>query len=375
MPTKRILIFSLAYYPMVGGAEVAIKELTDRLTEYEFDMVTLRFDKTHASQERIGNVHVYRIGGGFGYLSKILFIPDAAAFAWTMHRKQKYDGLWAMMTYMTFPVVMARFLGLNVPYVLTLQDGDPFEQVFERKRIFLVKPLLSLGFKWAKVVQPISNFLASWARKLGAKGSIEVIPNGVDIERFVGEARPLGEEVKLITTSRLVEKNGIGDVIAALPLLPQNVKFEILGSGPLEDELRKQVEDLHLEMRVKFRNFISQTEVPSCLHNADIFIRPALSEGQGISFIEAMAAGLPVIATNVGGIPDFITDRETGLFVNVHDPKDIAEKVKELIENGELRFKLIENGKKLAQEKYDWKLLTEMMKKRVFEPLFNIAKT
>src|SRR3989344_6267259 len=84
---KRILIFSLAYYPRVGGAEVSIKEITDRIPDAEFHMVTLRFASGQAREEKVGNVLVHRVGGGASYLSKILFVPRAAYAAGGLHQK------------------------------------------------------------------------------------------------------------------------------------------------------------------------------------------------------------------------------------------------------------------------------------------------
>ena len=295
----KVLIFSLSYFPYVGGAEVAIKEITQRIpaNEIEWDLVTLRFKRSDKKYERIGNVNVYRIGGSLGYLSKIFFIPQAALFA----RRRKYDFYWAMMTYMLFPVILAG----RAPYILTLQDGDTVEHVFNRWFILPFRPLILYGFKRAAKVQAISHFLAKWSRRSDAV----VIPNGVDIKKFENTAPHASrEKIVLITTSRLVEKNAVGDVIEAMKFLPENVIFKILGSGPLEKELKLKARSLKLEARVEFLGEISHAELPPYLHDADIFIRPSLSEGQGVSFMEAMAAGLPVIATPVGGIPDFLKD-------------------------------------------------------------------
>jgi len=77
---KKILIFSLAYYPQVGGAEVALKEITDRIPDIEFHLLTLRFNAADVAEEKIGNIFVHRIGrGNSSYASKILFIPRAAS--------------------------------------------------------------------------------------------------------------------------------------------------------------------------------------------------------------------------------------------------------------------------------------------------------
>lgn len=362
----RVLIFSLSYVPLVGGAEVAVKEITDRISpeEIEFDMVTLRFDKAHPKREKIGNVHVHRIGGGLGYLSKIFFVPQAALFA----LRRRYDLYWAMMTYMLFPVSIARIAGDRTPYALTLQDGDPFAQVFNRPYILPFRPLLSYGFRAAAKVQTISHFLADWARRAGYEGEVEVIPNGVDLLRFENPAPHELDpaEATLITTSRLVEKNGVGDIISAMKHLPDTVSLRILGTGPLERELRRRVKKLGLDSRVSFMGFVAQDDIPRHLHHADIFVRPSLSEGQGISFIEAMAASLPVIATPVGGIPDFLKDGETGLFAKPRDPESIARAVRRLIEDPPLRRRITEKALALVRERYGWDLIASEMKSRVF---------
>ena len=352
---KRALIFSLSYFPMIGGAEVAVKEITDRVKDIEWDMVTLRFGR-EPKFERIGNINVYRIGGGLGYLSKILYVPQAALFA----LRRKYDFYWCIMTYMLFPAVLAH----RAPIALNLQDGDPFERVFNRWFILPFRPLLSYGIKKAVRVQAISTFLAKWSKRKDAL----VIPNGVDIERFSGQHSVLTkDEITLITTSRLVLKNGVGDLIEAMKFLPVNTHLKIIGAGPLHDNLKFKIKNLKLEDRVTLLGNIDNINIPKFLHEADIFIRPSLSEGMGISFIEAMAARLPVIATPVGGIPDFLKHEETGLFCKVHDIKSIAEAVERLISDEPLRAHIIENALRMVRGKYDWDLIAEEMKTRVFD--------
>jgi len=363
----RVLIFSLSYIPLVGGAEVAIKEITERTPpdEIEFDMVTLRFSSAHPKLEKIGNINIHRIGGGLGYFSKVLFTIQAGIWA----SKRKYDIHWAMMTYMLFPVVLSRIFGNRTPYILTLQDGDPFPHVFNRLRIRIFRPLLTYGFKNVTKVQAISNFLADWAKQMGYKGNTFVIPNGVDVGRFLNpKSRILNpDNVVLITTSRLVEKNGVGDVIEAMRFLPGSVRLRILGSGPLEKGLKVKSEKLKVDNRVEFLGHVPQEEIPKHLWEADIFIRPSLSEGMGNSFIEAMAAGLPVIGTPVGGIVDFLRDGETGLFVEIKNPRLISFQVQKLISDRVLHDKLIINAKRMVAEKYDWDFIANEMKSRVFD--------
>ena len=121
--------------------------------------------------------------------------------------------------------------------------------------------------------------------------------------------------------------------------------------------------NLKLENRVKFIGYVSHAEMSKYLHASDIFIRPSVSEGLGNSFLEAMAAGLPVIGTPVGGIPDFLRDGETGLFCEVHNPRSIAQKVEKLIKDRESRNYIIKQAKAMVEEKYTWNKIAGEMKK------------
>jgi len=367
---QKILIFSLAYVPHVGGAEVALQEITNRLCDREFHLITLRF-AGEADKERIGNVYVHRIGNGSSYLQKILFIPRAARLAKRLHKKHSFDLLWAMMTYMVLPIVLMRFMGIKVPYVLTLQDGDPFEHVFSRWFIVPVRPLLRSGFKNASRVTAISNYLAAWAVRTGCqKERVVVIPNGVDIERFatIERGKKIDAAPSLVTTSRLVTKNAVDDIIRALVFLPDAVTLTIYGIGAEKSSLEELANSLDVSSRVFFMGHISQDDLPKMLATHDIFVRPSRSEGMGISFLEAMAMGLPTIATQEGGIADFLYDAKrnpgtppTGWAVDVNAPEQIADAVKDIMTNPHKVEMVRANALALVREKYDWKGVVEAM--------------
>ncbi len=374
---KRILIFSLSYYPYVSGAEIAIKEITGRISpeEVEFHMVTMRFSADDAREERIGNVMVYRVGCGGSYLSKILYVPRSVLLARKLHKRANFDALWAMMTYMTFPITLLRMVGVKLPYVLTLQDGDPFEHVFNRTHIRPFKFLLNSGFRNATVIQVISNYLATWVKEFGYRGSLEVIPNGVDVKKFSGSLIA-HENIVLVHTGRLVYKNALDDVIRALVHLPSNIHFLLIGSGIEESRLKELAHRLGAQNRMKFMGNIPNDDLPKHLHTSDIFIRPSRTEGMGISFLEAMAAGIPIIATQEGGIADFLFDAKrnpdkapTGFAVDKNSPQQIAEMVEYILANNAEVEKVVENAKKVIAEKYDWDLIAKEMKVKVFDKL------
>ena len=402
MPAKRVLIFSLAYLPYAGGAELALRQITDRIADIEFDCIALRFDRNLPRVERIGNITVYRVGFSKRspsardlmrfplYLTKIFFAFSALRKAFSLHRSRRYDALWAMMSYAGIPAALFLLRHPRVPFLLTLQEGDSIAHITKRWLIKMIWPLYHMVFTKATFVQTISHYLAEFARAMNYTGPLEVVPNGVDSALF---GRDISEDEKtalkqtlgkkegdrfIITTSRLVEKNGVEDLIMALRDLDANIKLLVLGTGPLEEHLRLVAKKYGLGGRVRFMGHIDIQEIPKYLAISDIFCRPSLSEGFGSSFIEAMAAGIPVVATPVGGIVDFLFDPEqnsdkepTGLFCAVHDPKSIAEKVRRFLSDDALRTRSIANARKLAYEKYNWDLIATEMQEKVFNTVLS----
>ena len=395
---KRVLIFSLAYVPYVGGAELAVKEITDRIdsSEYSFDMITLRFDRKLPKVERIGNVTVHRIGFTAGSpkisdrnlpfslkLAKILFPLTSFWKALSLNREHRYDIVWALMANQAaFGALLFKYAHPRMPYFLELQDGNSLAQVRARQPLVrLLWPLYRAVYLKADRIKGISHFIERLARELGYTGPIDVIPNGVDVAKFSASVpeerqnelkvrfdRNIGD-VFLFTASRLVLSRGVEDVIRALSFLPPYVKLLIAGDGDDRGTLEKIAEESGVSERVLFAGHIEHSQLPAYFKISDIFVRPSIIEGFGSAFVEAFAAGIPVVATPVGGIPDFLVDGETGLFCAVHDPESIARAVSRYIDDPSLVAHVVENAKNLAAEKYDWDGIAKDMKEKIFGPL------
>lgn len=398
---KRILFFSLTYHPFIGGAEIAIKETTDRISpeKYTFDMITLRFDSTLPKFERVGTVDVFRIGftrpGATMtdlkkfplMLNKYLYPFWALAAAIVLHRRKRYDAVCSVMTsYSSFAALFFKMLHPRVPYIVRSDDGDPIEYL--KRRVGIFRPLFTRVFTKADSAITTSSYLERFVRSMGYSGPLAVIPNGTNVEHFSRSytsleldalKNTLGKkpgDVYLITTSRLVKKNACDDVIRALPLLPTQVSFLIFGTGPDEKMLHALTEKLGVGNRVRFMGQIGHTDMPKYLRVSDIYIRPSRSEGFGIVFVEAMAAGLPVIATQEGGIADFLFDAKrnsdketTGWAVDTDSPEQIAEAVKDILAHPEQVARVRTSASHMAIEKYDWSLIAKQMQ-GVFDRVF-----
>ncbi len=364
----------MSYYPrFVGGAEVAIKGVTDRLDtrDFEFHMITLRYDSVFPKYEKVGNVYVHRIGftkknatfedlRSFPLrLNKVLYQFWAPCVGLLLHRKLKFEKVWSIMAHSAGVPgnIFSRISG--VPLLLALREGDPIEHIEKQMRIF--GPLFTGAFTQAKQIQAISYFLKQWAIQMKSKVEPEVVSNAVDTEVFFPSTGVVKKEgFRLITTSRLVPKNGVDVVIEAMAKLPENVYFDILGDGFQKGTLEKRVQELGLQKRIFFHGQKERGQMIQLLQSADVFIRPSRSEGLGSSFLEAMAIGLPVIATEVGGIPDFLFDpnthgdKATGLFCEIESPASVARCVERLMFDELLYEQLRVNGRTLMKKEYSW---------------------
>ncbi len=187
------------------------------------------------------------------------------------------------------------------------------------------------------------------------------IPNGVDGSKFHFHKekrrrirKELGideEETVAIVTRRLVEKNGVLHLARASAFLNNAVRFLVIGAGPereiVEDEFRK-----HCDNRTIFTGNKSHAEIVDFYSAADFSILPSLMEATSISGLEAMASGLPLIGTDVGGIPELIENGKNGFLCNPADPQDLAEKIHQLLREDLKKFG--EQSRKRVVTSFDW---------------------
>ena len=362
---SNILIFAADYLPRVGGAEVAMKELTDRLVDHEFLLVCPRYERPLPKQERLGRVSVYRVG--FGWSGDRYLMPVLGALkGYWLTRNEKKPVIWSLMaSYGGFAALFFTWLRPSARMLLTLQEGDPLE--YYEARLGLLNHLHRRIFRRANAVQAISAFLAQWAKHQGALVVPHVIPNGVHLDRFKRRMTPVARQEfrktlgfkeadrVIVTVSRLVKKNGTRDLIEALSLLSPEYKLLIAGVGEEREMLEALAQSRNVSERVIFYGHCSQEMVPELLQSCDVFCRPSLSEGQGISFIEAMASGLPTIGTKVGGIPDFLREGETGFLCEPAQPASIARAIERVFQLSEdERRQVVKRAERLVDQEYRW---------------------
>lgn len=190
-----------------------------------------------------------------------------------------------------------------------------------------------------------------------AGASPVVIHPGVRVRPQSRGARDREGPVKIGVASRLVPVKGMSDLVAATGILVRgnlDVQLEIAGAGVDEPSLRTQVNELGISSRVRFAGWVSDME--SMMRTWDLYAHPSHAEGFGTSVLEAMAVGLPVVATAVGGVPEIVLDGETGFLVPKSRPDQIADRLVRLVRAPELRIRMGDRGRARAIAQFSQEL-------------------
>lgn len=187
--------------------------------------------------------------------------------------------------------------------------------------------------------------------------AVTVVPYGVDLDRFVPAAREHGSVLTIGAASRLSPEKGFGHLLRAVASLRDQgttLNVVLAGDGPARRGLERLAAELLLSDRVEFLGEIAHEDVPAMLRRLDMFAMPSTWEGFGVSAIEASAMELPVIASNIHGIPDVVLDGETGILVPAADSRALATAVSRLVADASLRAKMGAAGRAYVERNYNW---------------------
>lgn len=210
-----------------------------------------------------------------------------------------------------------------------------------------------------KIVVPTASVAVAarrWSKVPPEK--IVVIPNAVDPDQFAPAQARNVPKVRVGFLGRLDPVKRVTDLVAAMSLLDERFMLRIFGEGPDQNRIMEEVLRLGLDNRTIMEGFAAGPK--EAMEKIDILALPSECEGFGLVLIEAMAAGVPVVATDVPGIRDVVRGGETGLLVPPACPADLAQAIKRIAEDHELRDRLITNGLREVREKYSWQKVLPM---------------
>jgi glycosyltransferase involved in cell wall biosynthesis len=187
--------------------------------------------------------------------------------------------------------------------------------------------------------------------------SVSVIPYGVELERFAPQPREHRERIVVGATSRLSPEKGLPHLLRAIAMLRDrglHVELVLAGEGPSRKQVEGIVRDLSLGDRVRLLGDVAHEDVPAVLQSLDVFALPSTWEGFGVSAIEASAMELPIVASDVHGIPDVVVDGRTGLLLPPANAGAIADAIERLGRDASLRAEMGRAGRAFVEANYRW---------------------
>jgi glycosyltransferase involved in cell wall biosynthesis len=348
---RRIKVVLVTVGLGVGGTEGQVLELASRLDPARFDVLVcvLKEEDVLAAELRARSVRVVLLDGKGPWDVRVLYrlirLVHAAAPD-------------LIHSFLSPANLASRLAGraCRVPVVISsYRDREIWKSGLDR-----LADRSTLG--WMRAATCCSEAVRQFvAEHLGGEsGKLLTIHNGVDVARFAvrkGVSRAelgLREDLPVIgTVCRLVEpKKGLAVLVKALARLNNRAETPpcqvlIVGEGPAERPIRALCDELGVTPWVAFTGL--RRDVPRILPSLDVFVLPSRYEGFGIAIVEAMAAGLPVVASKVGGIPEIIIHGETGLLVPPDDPGSLADALRELTANPERAKAMGQRGRQRAQ--------------------------
>ena len=375
----KVLFFNYEYPPLGGGAANAtayiLKEYS-KIPDLSVDLVTSSIDSEYHLEKMGENISIHRLPIGknesnlhFQSQKDLLtYSRKAYFFAEKLISENKYDLSHSFFTTPCGFISLILKWQYKIPFVVSLRGSDVpgYSDRFTMLYKFIT-PLVRLIWSNANAVIANSEGLKSLALLTNKKQKIGVIYNGTDIHDFRPDAQKKSADKFIITpgASRITKRKGLKYLIRAIDeLAPKypNLYLKIMGEGNEKENLELMVRKLGIEKNVEFLGRIPREKTTPYYQEANLFVLPSLNEGMSNAMLEALASGLPLIATDTGGSKELVRDGENGFIVKTKDDQDLAEKIEKLINDKELCEKMGTASRKLA-ENMSW----EKVAKEYFE--------
>lgn len=350
MTPRRLKIAQIVTRMDVGGVPDHVMTLARELSaHHDLTLVAAEFHPMHAAE--LSALGVEQIVLPFARLPDPMTDLRALRGLRQLLRARRFDiahthmSKAALLGVLAARTLWARPLLVNTAHNLgSLALANPVARA-----VFRVYDWLLLGRATDAVIVVSERVRAQvLALRLIRPDRVTAIPNGIALHRFAARSERAGtvraafgigeDQVLVVCVARLVWFKGLDTLIAAFAAVaPRCPKAHLLivGEGPLAEDLAAQSRDLGLSQRITFAGL--RNDVPDILAASDIFVLSSVSEGMPISILEAMASGLPTVATDVGGVRELVAEGETGFVVPARDAPAFAAPLERLCQDKALR--------------------------------------
>ena len=367
----RICLVTHFFPPHMGGIEKVSYEQSKRLTKsgYKIDVLTSKMkgrNEHPAKGVRVFHYSPLNLAERIGVPYPILSIEAYKKFTQVIKNCD--------LVHAHGHVYMSSYLAGKVakkykkPFILTQHntfiDYQSLLNIFEHLNDLTIGKAV---LKDADRIITVSKKTMEYVRRLGAdRSKTSVIYNGVDIDTFhpenKGESRkklglPKNRNI-ILSVRRLVYKNGLDTLIESVPLVARNhpdTLFIVAGKGPSKKLIEDRIKEQGIEDNIKLTGFVPDRLLPVYYDAADYFVLPSASgEGLPLVLLEAMACGLPVIATTVGGTPEIVKHMKNGVLVPPRNPEAMAETISKLLSEERLGPAIGEEARRIVEDRFTW---------------------
>lgn len=365
----RILLVNYEFPPIGGGASRASFCIARELVELGHQVVVLtsRFGDAR-KVEQIEGIEVHRVWSwrkgihDCGIRGAITFLTAAPSRMRSLIGQYDFD---IVHYFFGLPTGLLSVYSRGVrglPYIISLRGSDvpDYDLASNKLRFFhaWLRPLTHRIWRGSAGVVAVSDSLRKMAISAFPDIDVGVIHNGVDEPpKYASTERvpDSGRKLRLVSVCRLIPRKGIGDLLRALHRLDDiDLELKVAGSGHAKQELEDLAVELGVHERVEFLGYQSEAEVRHLYSTADVFVLPTHSDAFANVILEAMSAGLPVIATEVGGASEAIDHNVNGILVQPRDPQAIAAAISKLSADAALRQDMSRANIARVRRQFTW---------------------
>lgn len=364
----RILIINSEYPPIGGGAGNASAHIAHWLARlgHEVTLLTARFaDLPH--QEQQDGVQIIRAPAlrrqqdRSGALEQATFILGGSSWALRLTRRFKPHVTLAFFGVPGGAIAWLLKALFKIPYVVSLRGGDVpgFRPYDFRTYHRIIGPALRVIWRQAAAVVANSHGLQALASAFNGDAPISIIPNGVDCEQFAAPAREWSPP-RLLSVGRVVHQKGFDLSLRALANMSDlSWEFRIAGDGPQTAALQTMADEFDIGDRVRFLGWQSKAELMEHYRWANLFVFASRHEGMPNAVLEAMASGLPVVATRIAGNEELVVEGETGFLVQTENVDELRDALRKMLTNSALRKKMGAASRLRVEQNYTWQKVAE----------------
>ncbi len=342
----KVLIISEGYYPYNGGLEKIVTEVVEGLNntkQYQITVLTSTKKNEKKHVEKIHGIRVIYLPLNIVH-GKINFILELLNIRIYMKQLLMEDYDFISIQYMGYFSVVFSSLKTKTPYSISIHGMD----VTGQKKC-LVKLIQKRIVKNASVVISNSHYLAKELKeKIGYsfQAKLVVIWNGIHLEKYKPD-KELTLNKTIVSVGRFVYKKGFDVLVDAFSRVKKqcpDARLIIAGDGAEKLKCEKLAEKLEIRDSIDFLGLVDNEQIPSVMKQGRIFILPSRNEPFGIVILEAMALGIPVIATDSGGVTEILNGGECGCLIPTDNPDEMAECMLRLLEDNVLSAELRRKG-------------------------------